>query len=178
MKAVADPNSLPEMFRSPGAELNEGAEIAPWLLRAAIARYVLAGFLYDRRGTGSLLDYMFNVVDPAVRKRHGVLVAFNVRQANRQLASGDIEADSPNFRELQYAFATLTDINASRFPATLDEIAWADPIARLFNPTVSKRGTQADCETTFVSHALAYFDSKTSKVDSDFARLFWQVVRV
>ena len=40
-------------FRSPGADLNEGRNFGNWLLRVALARYLLAAFLRRRAVTSS-----------------------------------------------------------------------------------------------------------------------------
>ncbi len=49
MLSLRETTLAADAFKSPGAELNEGKDLGGWLLRAAIARYVLAAFLAQRK---------------------------------------------------------------------------------------------------------------------------------
>lgn len=70
LHAIGDPDMVTEhSFKSPGADMEEGRLFAGWLVRAAIARYVLASFLAHRKAEqiepGTALDhYMAERVFP------------------------------------------------------------------------------------------------------------------
>lgn len=69
MHALAVPEEISvDSFRSPGAQEDEGARFAHWLIRAAISRYVLAGFLSERRSCPDLRldDYLHHFLLPMV----------------------------------------------------------------------------------------------------------------
>lgn len=67
LHALADPTVIQhDSFVSPGAGEREGAGLSHWLVHAAIARYILAGFLGQRRGCPALSfdEYLMELVLP------------------------------------------------------------------------------------------------------------------
>jgi hypothetical protein len=60
MHAIVDANFKSSAFCSPGAALNEGENLAQWVIRCAICRYVLAAFLTSNGDNLTLLDFIYN----------------------------------------------------------------------------------------------------------------------
>src|SRR5262249_15551630 len=62
---VADPRHLHlNSFRSAGADLDEALSLSLWLVRAAIARHLLAEFLSQRQSGDDFADYLARRVAP------------------------------------------------------------------------------------------------------------------
>jgi len=158
-----------DAFRSPGAELREGRDLGGWLIRALIARRVLALYLAYGPSPGGLVPFLARVVDP--RLRGGTQVAL-LRQALSELGAGRI-TPRPNFAAWQDLFKTLTGVSRRPFPDSLDNVQAADTIASVY-PQSGKGGPTP--EMRFVAAALSYMEG--SPTDTRFASLFWQVVRV
>ena len=230
LHAIGDPDMTAEYaFKSPGADMDEGRLFAGWLVRSAIARYVLASFLAHRRAeqietSTTLDDYMayrvfplFSLPTPPEKEeevkpdkdsstkgrkeasmvdrhrrgyvdpeasmadgRRGVYVdpgrGAGLRLCLHEMATGGFIAHTP-FTQLQRLYAQLTSLRGRwfRFPHTLEEARWADPIGSMFPP----RGPgQRTSEMEYVAAAAVYLQTEHGKKDFSFRHLFWQSQRV
>src|SRR5215813_3764286 len=59
LRSIADVQVKPDVFTSPGAALDEGKDLAPWLVHAAIVRYLLAAFLAMQQQFKDFRDYLY-----------------------------------------------------------------------------------------------------------------------
>lgn len=192
LHALADPQKIQhDSFYSPGANWNEGRELAHWLVRAAIARYVLAVFLHD---FGSSFEKDFNAFlehdvylrfEPAPKSEDGNEVP--PRYANpsiwpflklclHELMTGKL-GDEKSFVAMQRLYAKLTSIRHRwpRFPDDIDDAYGADPIESLFP---ARESGQRTSEMEWLAAGLKYAESKEGRKDITFCHLFWQVVRL
>lgn len=160
-------------FRSPGAELSEGAELGGWLLRAAIARYVLAEYLTS----GSALPFADYLFGPYTDRMADSTLSRRVRSALIDLVKGYVAEDGPPFAALRDAYAKLTKVNVRwrHFPDRLGEAYQADPIRDCFPALGNGR---LGSEMRLTAAALAHIEGRAANLDGPFERLFWQVVRV
>jgi hypothetical protein len=178
LHTLADPAFLPSGFKSPGAALGEGRDFGPWLLRAAVARYVLAAFLRHGAPGIPFVDFLDTETLPRLRRDAGVNAGALLLLALRELCSGRPDSGGPTFAEWQGLYAQLTGIRGRRFPRRLGGIQHADPIAPLLPPLGRRRPSP---EMRLVAAGLARLEATATPVadgDPDFAALFWQVVRV
>jgi len=196
LHALAHPETREKDFYSPGADGYEGADLGHWLLRAAIARYILAAYLGERRqdsSLGNLDDYLREYVYPPPppglvdgeagaarppwrRANPDASIVTLLRFSLRELAQGRPDPRS-SFASLQRLYARLTCIRTrwpDGFPDKRDEAAHADPIEAMFPARGPGRRTS---EMEWVAESLDYL-SREGKGDSVYAQLFWQVVRV
>lgn len=174
--AVASPETKADAFASPGAALGEGRDLAPWLLRAAIGRCVLASHLKRPPGDPDhLAGFVTEILAPRVAGDAGAVVAASLHACLDNLLAGRLGGPVPGFADLRGLYWALTggSLAFEYLPEALDEAQAADPIAGLFPP---ERGAPPTPEMRFVGCALRYL-GETPK-DHDFAVLFWQVVRV
>ena len=180
--ASREPDTKATMFASPGAALREGNDLAPWLLRAAIARHVLASYLYyryymrEKRVRGdpdSLAEFIIVVLSPRVAGDARAGLVASLHACLNDLLAGRLDGPVPGFAVLQELYRALTDrrLAFTEIPAALDAVQAANPIAGFFPPA-----PPATPEMRLVASALRYLD-ETPK-DYNFAVLFWQVVRV
>ncbi len=179
---ISIPGVRPTAFASPGAIFNEGRELAGWLLRAAITRYLLASFLKYRQTTEvreTFTGYMQNAARGRIRSVLSLSMRSTLDLAVRELSFGQHSDIGPSFFDLQSAYAALTGVRAQKFPSDLDTVADSDPIASLFRSANNKEMTP---EMLFVEAGLNYLSLEDSnrgaRKDSVFAKLFWQVVRI
>jgi hypothetical protein len=198
LHAIGDPDMVTsDAFQNPGAEMKEGRELASWLLRAAVARYVLASYLAHRRSrqskTGMSFDsYLIQEVFPlfsllkadekegSSNWQRGVYVdpgrGAGLRLCLHELARGGLIADTP-FHQLQRLYTQLTQLRGRWpvFPKKLEQAWQADPIGSMFPP----RGKgQRTAEMEFVATAFEYMETEPGKEDLSFQHLFWQTQRV
>lgn len=198
LHALAHPETSERAFYSPGAEGYEGADLGHWLLRAAITRYVLAGYLRARDQDRSLVNldhYLREHVYPPPgsesntsrsnsadlanpgrnRASRDPALATLVRFCLQELARGKPDPRS-SFAALQRLYVRLTCI-PSRWPKPFEsreEAAHADPIENMYPARGPGRRT-SDME--WVAASLDYL-TKHREQDVAYAHLFWQVVRV
>ena len=172
--AVASPETRANAFASPGATLGEGSDLAPWLLRAAIARCVLAAYLKRPPGGADwLAGFVTEVLAPRVAGDAGAVLAASLHACLDDLLAGRLGGLVPSFADLRSLYWALTGgrLAFKDIPEDLDAAQAADPIAGFFPPA-----PPVTPEMRLVARALRYLD-ETPK-DHDFAVLFWQVVRV
>lgn len=176
LHALAHPDTRPDAFRSPGAEGDEGADLGGWLLRAAIARYVLAAYLRTRRDDPSLVSLDMYLLERASRAMSDPSLDTLLRFSLRELAYGRVDHGT-SFAGLQRLYARLTRLSArwpGGFPDSRTDASHADPIDSMF----PARGPgQRTSEMEWIAESLAYLSGPT-RPDAVYARLFWQIVRV
>ena len=170
---LASPGLQVAELAAPGAALQEGLDLPAWLLRCAIARMVLSGFLSSDAEDG-LAAY---VQGPLLRGRvvaQAGLATFSLTLlAVTDLLGGTLSTDVPHAL-LQDAYAALT---GTRTAASVTDVsaAWAlDPIDSLLGPGAGSP------EQRLVIRACAYLDARERAGHPDVlaAQLFWQIVRV
>jgi hypothetical protein len=188
-----------ESFESPGADDDEGRDLAHWLVRAAISRYVTAAFLaaWRRRRSLRFDRYLIDWIRPLSGRPVGGStgpsgedghqqsggfgfpgLGYRVWSAIRELALGQIV--NRRFRSLQRTYAELTGVlrRWPKFPSDVPAGMEADPIRGL----VARRpGTEGSSEMDWIATALEYFQFVRKEgrgLDEPFERAFWQTVRV
>ena len=76
MSVLADAATKPSMLESPGADWNEGRDLAPVLLQCALARQLVGAFLARRRASGeSFAQYVDHIAWPGLVHTLGTLQA-------------------------------------------------------------------------------------------------------
>jgi hypothetical protein len=179
VRGLADPRTVGNAFKSPGASFGEGAEMAAWLLRAAIARYVLAAFLgapqeWRDSSSSPFLRYLEEVRERLVAAQEGSGAAL-LAAIFDELYRG--RRPSPlDYASLRALYHFMIDVRSGSGPDSADSIwAW-DPIAPLLSGEAATGGTP---EIRFVAKALSYMKGQpANQTDYAFAGLFWQVVRI
>lgn len=176
---IGDPETKVNSFQSPGADLNEGRELGPWLLRGSIARWVLGCFLKRRRSAESLMEFL----DRLGRSSQNGSAFCLLRLCLSEICHGKIEYGEGFFAELQelYRSFSLVGLRAYRLRqvsirrvSDLWRIQEADPLSA-FYPVSSSDAPSP--EMSYITAALAYLGAGTTR-DWFFARLFWQTVRI
>lgn len=180
--AIADPGMKATALNSPGAALEEGRDLAPWLLRAAIARCILGAFL-SSVGNETFDDFVARVRRRTVERRGRTTATAVLDYALADLCIGRISKPGPSFAELQTLYADISRVRTRR-PASGDQpVHGLDPLYAF---------TQGDPawlspEVWLVSRGLVYMTkmakmrengSGDEHIASLFERLFWQTVRV
>jgi len=173
LRAVAEEGLKPVAFRSCGACLDEGRDLAPWLLQAALARYVAAAYLARRHWAKGLEAFVAGTVLMRLAQQAPASDASLLLLGLSELGQGTFAPGRPSFASWQALYRRLTHVTLRRFSAPLDQAPAGDPIAGLYPPLRSGRVTP---EMRFVAEGLAYL--QTFPADRYFARLFWQVLRV
>jgi hypothetical protein len=187
-------------FESLGAYFDHGRELGSWLLCAAVVRLVLAQWLFDSgplaTSSKGLLNFActhrghrLNVIDCnrlailLSEVRHGRWVDLK----RSRLASGPYENLVTRFAQTRALYRRIigppdlfrdrqTERRALRGlykPENRYDVYSNDPLARIvgWHPTEA-----VSPETLFVRAALNYIEQDNE--DSDFAPLFWQVMRI
>ena len=140
-----------------------GKEFRRWLVTAALVRATLAGFLYwQERGR---VQQMTQFVDSAW------LTEFERRQHRLVLDSflrGSLTASAERAASLYRRMSGVSGTDAEC--PSLADLRQRDPIRRWLDPQADE-----EADSTLFRQAFAYLDSAC---DPNFARLFWQYVRV
>lgn len=169
---LASPGIGDHDLEAPGAALREGRDLPAWLLRAAIARVVLAGFLTSGHG-GDLVGYVHSrSFQTRVINEAGVGAFSMILAAVADLAQGRL-SDEP--RPLfQGAYAALVGTRGSRHADDVARSWTLDPVAPLL---LSGPGSP---EQALVIRACGYLDDaeRAGRPDALAAQVFWQTVRV
>jgi hypothetical protein len=192
-------------FASPGTCFEDGRDLCSWLLHAAVARLVLAEWLFHVSSSGAPLSidsltfvyfqrgFRLDVVE-CNRLAASLSELRNGRWNESRLSqgrAGSQEHLAKRFAQTRAIYRRLiqaphlirdreTARRASRAlyePESRDEVFASDPLARIvgWHPTEG-----VSPETLFVEAALRRIeqDEEKGEKDTEFARLFWQVVRV
>jgi len=197
IRAAAERNAHPAMFRSPGAEQGEGSGLGAKVLLSAIARLILADFL-RLHAAAPLLDLDLylrgsdgdkrSIAADSLLARTGDAGA--VRQALRALR-GDQPVSRADHAIWAEAYRLLArqagDTYQEPWERWIERGSSADPLAPLV-PRVVERMTCTP-EMRWSRACIAYLDgaspgeggsavSGRARDDALFARLFWQAIRV
>lgn len=171
VRGLANSKAAAKAFKSPGAGFQEGTDLASWLLRAAITRYVLAGFLRGSRARDGFLKYLGDVQDRLAEEQE-VSGAAYLQAALDDLYRGQ-SPSKEDFAALRSLYRFLIDVRIGGRPKEPDDLWSWDPIQPLLGGG-SPGGPSP--EMHFVAAGLLYL--KGNPRDSAFAGLFWQVIRV
>lgn len=188
-------------FESFGAYFEHGRELGSWLLYAAVVRLVLAEWLFgDDQFSNSPSNNLLNFACNRVGRRLDVvecnrlaLLLSEVRRGRwveakqSRLGSGPQEQLAKRFAQTRALYRRLIGppdlargsqterrtLRALHNPESRHDVYSNDPIARVvgWHPTEA-----VSPETLFVRAALRRIEQDNK--DSDFAPLFWQVIRI
>ncbi len=172
---IADPDWGPDACRAPGAAMREGKDLSAWLLRAALARYLLAAYLSqpDRQQDRGMAHYLTQIVNPALVREFDAVHGLRVRDALLELQRGSLDTDSSQHAELRYAYSSITGVRPRERSDSLEEWLSRDPIGHFFPVTSAD---EASSDIRFLHTAMGYLHR--NEHDTAFGRLFWQLVRV
>jgi hypothetical protein len=205
MRHLTTNESKHSEFESPGAYFKHGRDFSSWILHAAVARLILAQWLFNNPSSKSSFKASLNELLAFACKRLNsrLNVVENSRLAttlSELRRGGWFEPERTRYetkREEHYAkrFAQTralylrlvgspnlirnreTERQALRRlyePESRLDVFANDPLARI----VGWHPTEVNSpETLFVAAALRYIEQDKDG-DSDFARLFWQVIRI
>ena len=188
-----------DALSSPGAELDEGRDLGPWLIRAAIGRLLLARYLRDRtlgpgRGTADRrrwipddrgIDFDAYAEDPDVWRRIAPATTgahpFTARQVLDDLRWGSLDPNLP-FARAKELYRRMVGCSPTDPAQCIEDVASLDPLSSIFLVTpgrpdgrMAARSTRTP-EQRFVGSAMKYVEA--NEEDRSFATIFWQVVRV
>ena len=185
MSALAVEEVREDSLVSPGACFNDGRDFAKWILWAAVMRLVLAERLVDsdripqhsgqpdfmsgswrtRMGTGMINDIL-RLLSEFEQGRPGPRP---LRFARGRALYRLLIRPLPFPRSRREERLRLR----ARNPETREEVFDNDPLARVVG---WHRTSGSSPETRFVEESLRYLERNEN--DDDFARVFWQVIRV
>lgn len=180
LNAIANQNLKHDAFKSTGAILNEGKLLAPWLIRAAIIRYILAAYLCYGQQYHSLEAYIADTVRNKLEDISNITGYSLLIQIMSELQQGNlfqVSNQQNSFVNLQMLYRQLASpIEHCQFDISSGIIS-DDPIANMF-PQVRNEKTPADL--CFISASLHYLESLqlTHTRDKLFVSLFWQIIRI
>ena len=171
---------------SPGACFDEGEDFAKWILWAAVARLVLAERLYGdtrtRNSTG-LLDFTstpwYRRMDASMRNDLCRLMSELERGREGSLPLGFARGRAVYrslIRPLPFLWNRQEErqgLRARHRPRCLQDVFANDPLAHVVG---CDRTSVSSPETLFVGESLRYMERHNT--DDEYARLFWQVIRV
>lgn len=179
--AIADSHIKPDDLQSPGAVLDEGRDLTGWILRAAVARYLLGTFLSTDQ-CDTFDTYLQKVKIRVAARRSRNLVTAVLERALVDLCTGQFAPNGPMFTEIQGLYADLTGVRTRRASDGIQGAHALDPL-HVF--------TRADPqwvspEVWYLTRGIAYMKRAEGRrgrddakgVASLFERLFWQTIRV
>lgn len=177
-----------DAFKSPGAQLNDGEEIGPWILRAAIVRLILAQAMFGSTPSGGDAWSHFESA-PELRRflvRGGPAVVGRIEQVVSDLEHGWLSAraasvnrkrspaaDFEVLKALYRAFGEVRSIGEAR---TRAEALMADPICKFLSES-EKEGPDLLFLRVGLNHVRQQRGFGGWLNPKRFERLFWQVVR-
>jgi len=171
-RRLASPGIGDDDLEAPGAALREGRDLPAWLLRAAIARVVLAAFLVSGHG-GDLVRYVHSRSFQATVIGEAGVGAFSmILAALADLTQGRLSNQPrPLF---QGAYAALVGTWGSGYANDVANPWTLDPVAPLLRPGPGSP------EQALVIRARDYLNDAERAGRPDFlaAQVFWQIVRV
>ncbi|HEV7404598.1 MAG TPA: hypothetical protein VGO11_16780 [Chthoniobacteraceae bacterium] len=161
MVRAGEPALKANAFATPGAELNGGADFAPWILRAALARRLIVEFLSTNSRHETFGDWLQRVALPETADRMGPGDALMLAGALEDLRRGRLGCPGWAYASLQSIYRQL------RGPEAEERDLRSLPA---INPDID--GTS---ELVLVKRVL---DTLRLRNDPTLATLFWQMVRV
>lgn len=204
MQGLTDNKSKHSDFESPGACFEHGRDLGSWILYAAVVRLVLAEWLFhcssSIASSSGLLEFActrpgrrLDVVD--CNRLATLFSEFRygrwIESPRSRLASAPKEHLAKRFAQTRALYRRLIGppglirdrqterraLRALHNPESRHDVYANDPLARVvgWHPTEA-----VSPETLFVAKALDRIkqDIEQDNKDSDFALLFWQVIRV
>ena len=169
LRGLSRSSLRPDVFASPGACLKEGSNLAGWLLRAALTRYILAAFLEQREGRGDLWTFLRDTAFRKVQNGFGPGMSTFLHGILEDLLKGSL-SDDLAFTKIRFLYRSMIDTISGQLPREAEEIWRWDPIFPLC------QGWEGPPEVHLMARSLRYLDEFPA--DDLFARLFWQVQRV
>jgi hypothetical protein len=193
MRALTSKQGQYSDFESPGACFDNGRTLGSWLLHAAVVRLVLADWLFNGRpdaaSIGDLLSFASNRPGRRLNstaRRHLAALLEEVAQGKGfespqwALATGSRYHLERRFAQVRALYQRLigSDLIRSRTKRSLPPgfraeygVLADDPIADVIGwfPNLG-----SSPESSFVSKSLEQIE----KGESDFGRLFWQLIRI
>lgn len=184
-------------FESPGACFDDGRYLCTWLLHSAVVRVVLAEWLFDGSSADSSLNGLLQSTYDRHRRRLNAIERLPLRTLLTELKEGSWfewqrpsigaapqEALANRFTQTRNLYLRLVAANFVHFGRTGKQpqqesrlqVFAGDPLAQIVGWTPTTAGDTSP-ETVFIQRALERIKGD-QKHDSDFARLFWQIVRI
>ena len=171
-----------DSFHSPGAESDEGRELATALVRAALVRLFLGEFLRDAQAKSQRFENWLNTFlqsSPANVKapRADAAVSAAMWELSRGALGPVISDVSPKqrFLELQRLYSLYASVAWTRPQVTtLADVPKLDPLYRLFG----FGGAQVPAPVQLQFLRAGFDRLQQDPKDETFAILFWQVERV
>ena len=178
--AIADLDFKHDAFESTGAGLNEGKLLAPWLIRGAIMRYILAGYLCCCQQYDSLELYIANVVRSKLAKANDFSSYSVLMQVLSELQQGKLfqtNNQERSYVSLQMLYKILASPQQGCQFDIKNGFNTVDPIAHLFPMTKSGKISP---DLYFISQSINYLESKYQQTTDDklFEKVFWQLIRI
>jgi hypothetical protein len=204
MHGLTSNQSRHDDFDSPGACFEHGRDFGSWILYAAVVRLVLAEWLFHGQSSSAsssaLLKFSSDrpgrLLDVVERSRLATLFSELKRGSwiespSSKLASAPQDHLANRFAQTRALYRRLIgpprllrdrqterhELRALHNPESRQDVYANDPLARVvgWHPTEA-----VSPETLFVAKALSRIkeDIEQDNKDSDFAPLFWQVVRI
>ena len=188
VSVLGEPSFKEDALLSPGAELDEGRELGAWLVRAGIARILLAYYLQHVRNTagGDPGEETFGdfLVDHErwrwMAPSSGVGDILVAKSAVDDLCHGQLSGDVA-FGALQQVYRRLVPVPVRTVARSLADVSRFDPLASIFavpplrSPEQGQPRSTRTPEQRFVGRAMHFVEESP---DDSFERTFWQVVRV
>jgi adenosine deaminase len=171
--AVTNPVVRERSFQSPGACLAEGRELAPWLVRAALTRSILAAYLATGSSSNNMEQFVRAIVSNSLNKQCGPWAYSLLLLCFSELRRGQLARSGPTFASWQALYGQVAGVTGRKLPTSLENSQRADPIAPFFAPKGPGGPTP---EMQFVIAGLARLE--TGPRDPLFEILFWQLIRI
>ena len=186
MHALAVEEVKENSLASPGACFNDGRDFAKWVLWAAVIRLVLAEWLVDC-AVAAKRPGLWDFANNRWRTRMDAGMMNDLHRLISEFANGCEDSVPLRFargraiyRSLIRPLPFLRDrreewvrLRAHRRPENRKEVFQNDPLARVFGGGGS---SETSPETIFIEKSLRFMEDNED--DGDFARLFWQFVRI
>ncbi len=186
MHALATKEMPEKSLTSPGACFDDGRRFVKWVMWAAVARLVLAEWLFDFKGIRERHD-LLDFKRASWRRRMDAGMMNDLHRLASELGEGHERTLPVRFARGRALYRSLIRpslfvrdrreerqrLRARREPESREDVFQNDPLA----PVVGWNGTDgASPETMFFRESLRFM--KEQGEDGDFARLFWQVTRI
>lgn len=176
---LAGSECSPDRFASAGAYLHDGRDFAPWLLRAALVRCLIASYVHRaHREYPSFERYLRSEVFPRLRSEHGIVPEHIATKAIRELRCGRF--DSPpkeTWATLHLIYRQLVS-RLTELPGDLDCIGLADPVGGILKWREGCRELPDACWTRIGADHLDRLDRAQRAPDLLLEQLLWQTVRL
>jgi len=171
MRMLASDTLKHDAFASPGAELNNGQDIGPYLLCNAIMRYLLAAFLFHRTDKPTHFFTYLNQVFNQTHERQALMPDIH--------AIIDVFLNKKSIQTLSYPYCqhlynqlTSTIEKYTTLPNNLVAMYHVDPLSVFFQADPK---TQLSADTLFIGEAIKYCKNTP---DAGFQNIFWACIRV